>query len=718
MTDDLPLLRGSERKDFKRCPQRWHWAWRDGLKSTRQKTPLWFGTGIHLAMEQWYIPGTTRGRDLRETWSEYCEGITELVRIQVASGDLPGDYTEVVVDAEGVGLEMLDNYLVEYGTDDQWEIISPEQTFSVRIPRDLFAKDMTPIVRFHGTFDIVARDLGTGRIWLWDHKGLRLTEQVMTPNGWTKNGDLVVGDLVVGSDGKPTEVTGVYDLGQREMFRVHLNDGSFVDTTDDHMWTVRRSDGRERVLTTIEMQEGKHRTYRTLPGLGAIQWPERDLSIDPYVLGVILGDGSLQTSVRITNPEAQIRSEVERYISTKSHRSKDRCETYALPNEVWVELKRMGLAPSLSWSKFVPEEYLYASERQRRDLLAGLLDTDGSVDPRGRTRFITTSEALKDGVEHLVRSLGGRAVSRKSPSYYVKDGIRHEARDSWCVNIVMEDSPFRLQRQRDRFKPGMIGSRRIVRVERLGEVSEARCIRVAAEDSLYVTRDCIVTHNTAKSIKTNHLPIDDQAGGYWAIADTTLRKQGLIGPKERINGILYNFLMKAPPDKRPLNEKGEATNKPVKHHYVEALMEHAAQAFDGGESAWANEVGPKTQAMFQKMKVADLVDEAADVGLVVLGDVSLQQPSPRLHREPVYRTSAERRKQIARIADEVQSMNLMREGQLPLYKTPTTNCTWDCDFYDLCLADEQGGDTELLKKAAYRVEDPYAAHREDRRGEF
>lgn len=64
-------------------------------------------------------------------------------------------------------------------------------------------------------------------------------------------------------------------------------------------------------------------------------------------------------------------------------------------------------------------------------------------------------------------------------------------------------------------------------------------------------------------------------------------------------------------------------------------------------------------------------------------------------------------------------MNAMRDGTLPLYKTPTTNCTWDCDFYDLCLADEQGGDVELLKQVAFRVEDPYAAHRgPDRRGEF
>ena len=389
---DLPLLRGSERKDFKRCPQRWWWAWRDGLESNRQKMPLWFGTGIHLAAEQWYIPGTTRGRDMRETWSEYCDGVKELMRVEKAS--FPGDYEQVVVDAEGVGLAMLDNYLVEYGQDEEWEILSPEQTFAVRIPRHA-PDDMTPVAKFHGTFDIVARNLGTGHIFLWDHK-------------------------------------------------------------------------------------------------------------------------------------------------------------------------------------------------------------------------------------------------------------------------------------------------------------------------------------TAKSIKTNHLPLDDQAGGYWAVADNVLRRQGIIGKRERISGILYNFLMKAAPDARPTNEKGQATNKPKKEHYVAALMERAAQEHIAADAQkeWMEIGGPAREKELKAMKLAELIEEAHELDLVVLGDVSNQQPSPRFHREMVYRTSKERRRQIQHIADEVQAMNLYREGELPLFKNPTRDCTWDCDFYDLCLTDENGGDVEMLKKAAFHVRDPYEAHRVDNRGEF
>ena len=390
---DLPMLRGSERKDFKRCPQRWWWSWRDGLEAKKRSMPLWFGTGIHLAFEHWYVPGTERGRDLRETWSEYCDGVKELMKVEVRRGALPGDYEQTVMDAEGVGLEMLDNYLVEYGQDEEWEILSPEQTFAVRIPREV-GVDMTPVAKFLGTFDITARHLGSGKVWLWDHK-------------------------------------------------------------------------------------------------------------------------------------------------------------------------------------------------------------------------------------------------------------------------------------------------------------------------------------TAKSIKTNHLPLDDQAGGYWAVADTTLRRQGVIGKNERISGILYNFLMKAPPDDRPTNEQGQATNKPKKHHFVEALMAHGAGEFEriGAAQEWVDVTGPEREKALKKMSLAQLVEEADDLDLVVLGDVSAQQPSPRFHREEVFRTSKERKRQIQRIADEVQSMNAMRNGDLPLFKNPTRDCTWDCDFYDLCLADENGGDIEMLKQAAFTVRDPYAAHRE-KPGEF
>ena len=709
MTVDLPMLRTSERKAFKRCVQQWWWSYRDGLTPRKEKGgALWFGTGIHLALEEFYIPGKIRGRDPRETWEEFVSGQVNLVKAEMLSGDKPEGSDIEWMDAGELGTKILTNYLATYGQDQNWDVISPEQTFNVVIPKP---GTQDPLVNYVGTFDLVARDLDDGNLYLWDHKGLRMSEQVMTPNGWVKNGDLSVGDHVIGSNGLPTKVTGVYDLGMRQMYRVSTSDGSFVDTTDDHLWTLNHQGSSERVRTTkevmAELAKPQQNYCVTLPENPVIEWPEVSFDLHPYVLGVALGDGCFRDGCRVSNPEQQIREELEKYTKVVAPDSRsDRCMTYRLP-DAYGPLKRMGLQGKLSSEKFVPEEYLYGSTQQRRDLLAGLLDTDGSVDQRGRTRFISTSGRLKQAVEHLVRSLGGLATSRKSASYYVKDGVRHGAQDAWCVNIVMEQSPFRLQRQRDRFKPDMKRTRNIVSVKEIDQ-DLARCIRVDAEDSLYVTKDCIVTHNTAAAIQTGHLPLDDQAGSYWAVATHVLRKQGLITNKEQLKGIVYNFLMKSPPDKRPVDENGKSRNNATKGNYVEAIV-----ALELELAKRADEELPTEESLhkkWQKLKFEELQKQCEDRGLKVYGDVSKIQPARRLHRETVYRTSHERRTQIKRIGSEAMVMDMFRYGELPLTKNPTKDCQWDCDFRDLCEIDESGGDTEEYISVVYKQRNPYSAH--------
>jgi PD-(D/E)XK nuclease superfamily len=200
---------------------------------------------------------------------------------------------------------------------------------------------------------------------------------------------------------------------------------------------------------------------------------------------------------------------------------------------------------------------------------------------------------------------------------------------------------------------------------------------------------------TAKAIQTSHLPLDDQAGSYWAVASHTLAKQGLIKQGERISGINYNFLRKALPDDRPRDEQGYATNKPIKQHYILAL--------DGIDGWTAKELGKK--------KLDELDSIAAAHHMLVLGDRSKSQPLPLFHREIVHRTSAERRTQLERIQNEALHMQAVREGLLPIIKNPTRDCVWDCDFYNMCELQERGGAWKDHMEVAYRVEDPYADHR-------
>lgn len=206
----------------------------------------------------------------------------------------------------------------------------------------------------------------------------------------------------------------------------------------------------------------------------------------------------------------------------------------------------------------------------------------------------------------------------------------------------------------------------------------------------------LMEHKTAAAIDTNHLPLDNQAGSYWAIASRSLVKQGIIGENEDIVGIRYNFLRKALKDTRPQDEDGLYHNKPIKAHFITALA---------GVDKW-------TEAELNKMKLDELESIAIANRLEVLGDISKSQPPAYFHREDVYRTRAERETQIARIQDEALFSEAYRSGSLPITKRPSKDCSW-CPFRRMCELDEQGDQdaVEAFKEAMFHTESPYEVYR-------
>jgi hypothetical protein len=214
-------------------------------------------------------------------------------------------------------------------------------------------------------------------------------------------------------------------------------------------------------------------------------------------------------------------------------------------------------------------------------------------------------------------------------------------------------------------------------------------------------------HKSAKAIRTDHLPLDDQAGSYFAVAPIELRSAGLIGPKEKLQGIMYNFVRKAFEDDRPRNADGHYCNKPVKADYIDAFNDWSSAAGRSNRT-WVEVFGPE----ILKLKVAEMEAFAAEHGIPVFGEVSKLQPKPRFVREPVYRTPRERQTQIDRIRAEAVLMDQYRTGAIPLIKNPTNECSW-CAYHDMCKLDERG-DTAAVKEyrsSMYKVEDPYADHR-------
>lgn len=211
----------------------------------------------------------------------------------------------------------------------------------------------------------------------------------------------------------------------------------------------------------------------------------------------------------------------------------------------------------------------------------------------------------------------------------------------------------------------------------------------------------MMDHKTAKALgssNTQYLPLDDQAGAYWAIATYTLRKQGLIGQKEVISGIVYNYLVKRKIDTRPKDADGYYTNKPQKKHYVEALQV-------------AEVPSPDDKKPLDKLTVAVLESLAAEHEIEVFGEVSASQPPKSFDRVIVYRNRSQNRSQIERIQKDLEAMSLVRSNLLAATKTPTRECGF-CEFRELCELDESNKDWTDMADMIYTEWDPYEAHRE------
>lgn len=226
----------------------------------------------------------------------------------------------------------------------------------------------------------------------------------------------------------------------------------------------------------------------------------------------------------------------------------------------------------------------------------------------------------------------------------------------------------------------------------------------------------VVDHKHMAQLKLSHLDLDEQLAGYVTIAEHSLRKDGIIGPKEKVAGIIYNVLVKSKPDLRPRDSEGRYRNKPTKVDYIEALVAEAHKngAYESDadrEGKTVEQIEAEDRKAMVKMKVAEVEAEAEAIGITVFGAISKQQGTKKFAREFIPLTSRQRARQLKRISEDMYTMNAVRAKKLPLMKSPADHCSW-CQFKDLCLLDEAGGDTEDFKRMVFQKEDPYADHRE------
>ena len=351
-------------------------------------------------------------------------------------------------------------------------------------------------------------------------KALAYNTEVPTPDGWTEMQYLCVGDRVFDMDGRPTEVVAATHLmDDRPCYEVELSDGSVFIADAKHQWVtftkaerVRRRTGAAHeptVRTTEEIaasiRVGNEWNHH-IPLAGPAQYADaHDLPIDPYVLGIWLGDGTT-TKAEITTADQQVVDEIRKAGYQLHHtpapygwrigghpedRVRDTGGRYTSGEGLQAVLRQQ----SLLGDKHVPGIYLTAGYEQRLALLQGLMDSDGYADEIGRCEFVSTLPHLADGVYELAASLGLRPVQRKKR--VTLNGV--EQAPAYQVKFTPHLPVFRLERKLARLKPKARQSRfRAIVAARPVPSVPVRCIQVAAPSGTFlVGRNYVPTHNSS-----------------------------------------------------------------------------------------------------------------------------------------------------------------------------------------------------------------------------
>ena len=261
-------------------------------------------------------------------------------------------------------------------------------------------------------------------------KAQPMYSKILTDDGWKTMRDIKIGDNVASSDGTFSKVVGIFPRGKMDIYRVYFNNGDYVDCTEDHLWTTKTDSERFRkkegqVRTTKQIIETLYSSNKTgsriaknhsVPYINPIKFSKKDLLLHPYVLGVLIGDGSLNSStITVINPENDIIEKFKNLLPKSDKIEKtncvNRCQTFRVQNkEKWkvsstkLIIKKLELnCPS--YNKHIPKEYLTSSVEDRVELLRGLLDTDGTVNKnKSQIEFSTSSKQLALNVKELASS--------------------------------------------------------------------------------------------------------------------------------------------------------------------------------------------------------------------------------------------------------------------------------------------------------------------------
>lgn len=324
--------------------------------------------------------------------------------------------------------------------------------------------------------------------------------------------DIIDGDILVGQNGQPTTVIKAHEIQlPKKAYELKFSNGEVIRAGGEHLWTIQNQRGTRKTVDTDYifnyMSKYKERVYidrvqKPLSGL------DKDLPLDPYFLGLWLGDGGSWQNVFCSEDEEIIEYvnnwaiEHGGYLEKTKHQNSGKAVTYRIKDtdltDICIDLGIRKSYSENSGVKHIPEIYFEASYEQRLELLRGLMDTDGCHHSGGFCIFTQKEGQLCDDVVRLAKSLGWDVtVTETNPGKLAKPNTKY-----YNIGISALDNPFKLAKKAKKWKrqTRMVNKVRIVSITEI-EPIPMRCLTVDAPDGQFcIEYTYTVTHNTATGI--------------------------------------------------------------------------------------------------------------------------------------------------------------------------------------------------------------------------
>ena len=349
------------------------------------------------------------------------------------------------------------------------------------------------------------------------------SQKVYTPDGLKTWGEIQIGSQLIGDDGEITTVIDIPFDDVCDVYKITLKDGREVYASENHLWKVIKRHSKQnsvRICSTKQIQDnlfynrrvnyrnpnGREYIYGIIGNSGVNCWKEKEVSISPYTMGLIIGDGYFRNKDLANN--VYFTSSYEDMITYESivpynikYLKTDKEFFINIPN-VKYKLQEYGLHMLKSEDKFIPDDYKFNSRRVRLDILKGLMDSDGTV-TNGIPVLSTASKRLADDVAFIARSLGYNCVIRtKRNRGYKKNDQFIKCLDSYEVRIFTNDKIFNLKRKYEKltdfsskYSRSNKESTTIVDIQ-FSHRERCKCVTVDNESNCYLVGDFVTTHNS------------------------------------------------------------------------------------------------------------------------------------------------------------------------------------------------------------------------------